>query len=737
MSAEFPTSVRAAQLIYSNVEAEHSPTSRRGFQVWLCSGRLKDQQREIARRLEDFDWPSPDAAKNFVTERFCYFKTTNGEFVVARTVPVTERDALRRAGRFHAHAVILPAAEFAKIGHNPFAVLDHFPFQSDPGPVIESGAWQMGLLPDEDEIRVGRPHDPDPSFASAIQQSLPLLVRWLDGPDDIRPVAIPAQPNQVAAYLRASFQVLPPWLRVRATFDTLSNGQSLGQLAYRFAGGYDVASFRDWPYRRAYRLDPATGEFPTPPTIGENPSLDHLAALWATDATLSDADKEGMYLLIRALNDSKSGPLPSELSDRVLQIVRDTPGSEVGFARLVRDRVVADLPFSRLQPMVSAAACEWIGPLSREAIARLPETISATHFAGWLTQHVEATPQLSNEEAHQLEKWSWDLLGTPDGQAVQKEVAKLYLIALRYQPNAARRLKELRSKQGWTALIDGWFCEWFLSRSVVRDLFGSEGSVTLQFAEALMMASPRLPPTAFDDAALYLAMSDPTALPHGVYRHLKFAIAFRNADAEGMSEALGERTERPFAEWVVQQMFQVGVTLRMGLGDLSEDQPGAILEPGPRNDASAIAALFDALVPCLSAQFTILEHMWAHALKQVPPPKIYPTAALQDANEIYENTKLDRRWERLSTELDSLGATEFRQFLTDRLRDKARFTRPAAARGELGVSLWVGPVIESNGIHPELFSKIYPRAVAVARKQPTHTAERVAAILCAVRVQSS
>ena len=32
-----PVALRSAQLIYTNVEADESPTGRRGFQVWLAS----------------------------------------------------------------------------------------------------------------------------------------------------------------------------------------------------------------------------------------------------------------------------------------------------------------------------------------------------------------------------------------------------------------------------------------------------------------------------------------------------------------------------------------------------------------------------------------------------------------------------------------------------------------------------------------------------------------------------
>src|SRR5690606_6791926 len=130
---------------------------------------------------------------------------------------------------------------------------------------------------------VKAPELPDDCSARFAVSLLPVLVRWLDGPEDARPVALPVQPERVAGFLRALFRLLPMTLRARATFDTLSTGQPLQTLPYRSAGGYDLPTVRDWSYRRAYRLDLEAGEFSPSLPATPDATLDALAASWIAE----------------------------------------------------------------------------------------------------------------------------------------------------------------------------------------------------------------------------------------------------------------------------------------------------------------------------------------------------------------------------------------------------------------------------------------------------------------------
>src|SRR5712691_4750792 len=122
-----PVALRSAQLIYTNVEADESPTGRRGFQVWLAAPSLPEPlRRDIAKRLGDFKVPA-GSSPGEAARRHVYFSCADAGqryFVLAQTVPLAEKDMFGRGGRFYAHAFVLAEEEFACVGCNPFALLD-------------------------------------------------------------------------------------------------------------------------------------------------------------------------------------------------------------------------------------------------------------------------------------------------------------------------------------------------------------------------------------------------------------------------------------------------------------------------------------------------------------------------------------------------------------------------------------------------------------------------------------
>lgn len=713
--------IRAAQLVYSNVEAEHSPTRRRGFQVWLCSPRLKDQQREIARRLEDFEWPAADAAANHLTERFTFFRSSVGDFVIARTVPLAERDALGRAGRFHAHALAIPSEEFAKIGNDPFRVLEHFPFQCDPITAIASGAWQSGVLPEE-PIWVGLAVPDDSALTASVRKALPLLARWLDGPDDPRPLALAVPPDRLAHFLRAVFRVLPPSLRAKATFDTLSTGQALNTLPYRFAGGHDPATVRDWPYRRAYRLDLDAGDFATPPTPPAHPALERLAATWAADAALTDDDRESSYQLLKAIRGTAATLVPTEVSTKAIELV-GAAGDNAGFAQQIRDRLAADLLFPSLIPLAEGAARKWIGPFTRDALARLTTPIPPELLADWLLDHVDATA-ITPTVGADLERWASLQLANSEASVIHEVAAKLYLIGLRTQPSVTTRLTELRGQPGWAKFLDEWFRDWFLSRSALRDPLATDAA-RAKLADEVFQNSARLSPQVLTDLECYLAI---TGVAAGE-KALAVAVAFRRGQAGRMANLLSDRSDLTLARWVVLRAELAGITFSLGLGNLDEQSPGVILAPNPHLDRTLAEALFEALAEHFHTRLVLYERAIELAERLAPRTVVQP--ALGVVNAAYERGD----WKSVESEMNQLGAMEFRAFLADRLHDKSRISAIGAALGD-GASLWVGPVIESNNANPELFAKFYSRVMRVIRSNPYRTPERVAALLTALRVRT-
>src|SRR5262245_59429294 len=136
----------AGQLVYTNVEKQHSSAGRDGYQVWLRSPDALGDGDETAllTRLGDFE--SRDIGDEPL-ERHLYFTLPSGRIVLARTVPLAETDKFNRTGRFYAHAFVLSPEVFRKLGNDPFAVLDQVTFQGSVEDGERTGDPAKGVLP--------------------------------------------------------------------------------------------------------------------------------------------------------------------------------------------------------------------------------------------------------------------------------------------------------------------------------------------------------------------------------------------------------------------------------------------------------------------------------------------------------------------------------------------------------------------------------------------------------------
>ncbi len=98
----FAVSLKAAQLVYTNVEKKLSSTGTEGFQIWLKTpGFLSDgEETEIQSRLGDFEERKDATMDGAMIERHLYFTLPSGKAVIARCVPLAGSDKFNRGGRF-------------------------------------------------------------------------------------------------------------------------------------------------------------------------------------------------------------------------------------------------------------------------------------------------------------------------------------------------------------------------------------------------------------------------------------------------------------------------------------------------------------------------------------------------------------------------------------------------------------------------------------------------------------
>lgn len=116
-----PQIVNAYQLLYSRVEADYSPKGRSGYQVVFHSPALSAQEvSTIERRVQCFQ------GEGEVRTQFFILETRRAVLIrcVTITPDATINDKDMRRGVFIAHALIFEPQDFARIGNDPFWLLD-------------------------------------------------------------------------------------------------------------------------------------------------------------------------------------------------------------------------------------------------------------------------------------------------------------------------------------------------------------------------------------------------------------------------------------------------------------------------------------------------------------------------------------------------------------------------------------------------------------------------------------
>lgn len=355
----------AFQLIYTNVEADRSPTRQRGFQVWLASKELSPEvRRAAAKRLDDFRLPPGVAPDDPAAVRHVFARLSDGLFLIARTVPLADRDKFGRGGKFHAHAVLLTEETFRELGCDPFRVIDGgFAFHSHPDDAGD--LWKTGD-PGPAELA---PVEPSGEVCELPAKLVSELLAHAERGDD-KPVVLAEKPARVLAVLRGLFRAFPPAARAKLTFDTLSPGAA-GETRPVVVGAYSPDVLRLWSSKKYHRLDPVAGTAvpPLAPVAGLPAELP-AAAGWGT---LPDADRDGAATAARALADGRTADLrPAELSPAALAVLASCPGFGAAVAAAARGSIGAAVPtaLANLPEVAAALVAHFAGPPA-EALARL------------------------------------------------------------------------------------------------------------------------------------------------------------------------------------------------------------------------------------------------------------------------------------------------------------------------------------------------------------------------------
>ena len=521
--------IEAAGLMFTNVEADQSPTRQRGFQVWQASAGLSAEvKREITRRVDDYRVPvgtPPEAVAAFPRDAF--FKVAGG-FAVARTVPLAGKDKFGRGGRFFAHAFVVTAEDFGRVHSDPFALFDAAKFSADPERVKEwHPDWLKGVLPPT-RLLVAR--------STAAQHPGPvraLLAGHLDRePAQRKTVVVVGKPADVAAELRTIYRGLPPELRAASEFDTLSAGASLTQVPCAFAGCPAADALKLWAFRRFARFDPAAGTLgPADPPPRKLPASLPGTAAWADAA---DGARAAAWDAAGAVVAGRPGDAAQALDadPGALAILETAPGFAAALEGLKEKwfaqcpTVVADVPGVReyLDESLAGPCADQLRCL-RSEVPRGPLAEILLHQIGMVAYRGESPEDLGHIQAWHGKNHH----GESGGRRLNWVLSRL-------------RYRDADELVGVLKTGDDEDAEWF--RTWVRDYTEAEQktATTLLAGLAHDLADADVTVPVYD-AGLYLHCQPNE--PADVMRVLRFRHACRTGGLKGLDWCtdLPERAE--------------------------------------------------------------------------------------------------------------------------------------------------------------------------------------------------
>lgn len=474
MSTQGPLIAR--QLICTNVEADLSPTRQRGLQIWQWSPGLSvDQRRLIAQRIDNYRLP-PGVVSTAADVARHVFDRGDGLTILARTVPLQEKDKFNRGGRFFAHAIVFDNPSFDATGCDPFRVFDGgFVFCEHPNQVVAANEnWRKGELPDA----LIKPAEPCDDRTEVGRDVVLALLKHLEPPG--QPIVVAEPPAGVLRLLRGLFALLPPEVRRKLTFDTLSGGAALQKIPFVVAGAYSPAALKLWSFRRYVRFEPASGQFS--PKLSTAPMCLPQALLFEPGwAALSDDDRTALFDEVRKLVNLRLDDLkPDRLSQPALTVLEGFSATADALRAARHQRERTDVPAALREVPAVARAVE--GQLDVPLAVLLPRLAAAV-------------PADLIDEAL-FDEFGREGATRPPAALLEALIDRARGTVNPYLPGIARRWRgEFSIDSVETALaggnddVWGWFAEWARS-TLPQELRGAD-AFTLIVHELEVGSVPR------------------------------------------------------------------------------------------------------------------------------------------------------------------------------------------------------------------------------------------------------
>lgn len=400
------TTISAAQVVFTNVEAEQSPTGHRGFQtVFYTTNRIdkKVLENEIEPAIQYFPRNAYDPETS--PSEFLFFVLSTGQVVVGRITPLlTEVDKFNRSKMLFAHLLVFERTEFRTyLNNDPFAVFDADPFYESYDQAVEktgarSGAYEfppMELPTISSKDRFKPDALPDGFRSTTICKNLLLIASAAATPKrETFRLQVRGNPTVFMDFLKGVFRLIPPAFRTSCTFDTAyisDSGKMKAASVRRWAVGIgDGQKLKD---ETTIPVDLNSGQsrlegVQLPPVT---PFENWLTNVTKRDLCFSDEEVDRIHSasLLQELTWGQISEPAHHIDDVVFRQFLKV--NEEYILALLRKNF-SRFPGPELANTLADCALAWIAKNGPSALPSVPRQFSADMICGWLIPQFEKQP---------------------------------------------------------------------------------------------------------------------------------------------------------------------------------------------------------------------------------------------------------------------------------------------------------------------------------------------------------
>ena len=513
-----PTAITAAQVIYTNVEVEQSPTGNRGFQtVFYTTDRISREilETEIEPALQYF--PRSNFGPKDSPAELLFFTLSTGQVVVGQITPLlTEVDKFNRKKMLFAHVLVFDGPEFRRVlDNNPFAVIDANPFARSYDDLMAAGH----VIP----TKINIPSTTVTAAISDTESDLRNLPRQLCTVEGLRTLLLMASaaatpkreadclqirgnPVVFLDFMRMLFALVPPAFRTACSFDTSyvsDTGQAKTAMARRWANGVGEGQKIKDDSAIIIDLQNGTAELDGTRFQPLTPFEQWFAEVSRqTDFVLNPQTIPRVHAAssLQELLWGQIDSLPCDVDD---ELFRGFLAVNSEYIRRLLQKNFAKYPGAGFAEELTAHALNWVGAAGPSALSNVPRRFSDDRICEWLVPRLEGHPtrKLNSEEVTALGQVAKSLK-TRSGKLSANE--RLVCIVFHRWAHNPEELKQLLTTDSedqfvrhakWLLLsLSTKISRWAYLRQAMGLFFGfgaeEQGTVSLEILRALTCDGP-------------------------------------------------------------------------------------------------------------------------------------------------------------------------------------------------------------------------------------------------------